>query len=73
MSSQIWRTVYTTLRWANRAIPRSGRRPRFPDTLIVAMCFWAVAWVRTLERVRRWVSAKTTIYHARLEQQALAP
>jgi len=30
------------------------------------------AWVRTLERVRRWVTAKITIYHARLINRGLA-
>lgn len=30
------------------------------------------AWVRTLERVRRWVAAKITIYHARLTTRGLA-
>ena len=29
-------------------------------------------WVRTLSRVRRWVTAKITIYHAKLRQQAVA-
>lgn len=30
------------------------------------------AWVRTLERVRRWIKAKITIYHARLAIRKLA-
>lgn len=48
MSSQVWQTVYTTIRLANRSIPRYGRRPVFPDTLIVALYFWAVAHDRPL-------------------------
>ncbi len=30
------------------------------------------AWLRTLERVHRWVAAKITIYHARLIHRGLA-
>ena len=41
MSSQVWRSVYHTIRMVNRSIPREGRRPTFPDTLIVAMYLWA--------------------------------
>lgn len=42
MSSQIWKTVYRTIRMVNRSVARSGRRPTYPDTLIVAMYVWAV-------------------------------
>lgn len=48
MSSQEWRTLYTTIRLVNRSIPRRGRRTVYPDTLIVAMYFWAVAHDRPL-------------------------
>lgn len=42
MSSQIWQTVYRTIRMVNRSVVRLGRCPTFPDTLIVAMYFWSV-------------------------------
>ena len=48
MSSQEWQTLYKTIRLENRSIPRFGRRPVFPDTLIVAMYFWAVLHDRPL-------------------------
>lgn len=48
MSSPVWRTVYSTIRNVNRSIPRSGRRPVYPDTLIVAMYFWSVFHDRPL-------------------------
>ena len=42
MSSQVWKTIYHTIRMVNRSIPREGRRPAYPDTLIVAMYLWSV-------------------------------
>ena len=42
MSSQVWATVYTAIRSTNRSIPRTGRQPGYPDTLIVAMYLWSV-------------------------------
>jgi hypothetical protein len=43
MDSQVWRTVYQTILAAHRRLPSLGRRPRYPDSLIVAMHIWA-AW-----------------------------
>ena len=42
MSSQVWKTVYHAIRMVNRSVPREGRRPTYPDTLIVAMYLWSV-------------------------------
>lgn len=42
MDSQVWRAVYRAVVAANRHVPRIGRRPRYSDTLIVAMYLWAV-------------------------------
>ena len=42
MSSCTWKTMYHTIRMANRSIAQKGRRPVYPDTLIVAMYLWAV-------------------------------
>jgi transposase len=42
MSSQTWKVMYSTIRRADRSIARKGRRPVYPDTLIVAMYLWAV-------------------------------
>lgn len=48
MSSREWKALYRTIRLVNRSIPRQGRRPLYPDTLIVAMYLWAVAHDRPL-------------------------
>jgi len=48
MSSQEWKLVYSTIRLVNRSIPRTGRRPVYPDTLIVAMYLWSVAHDRPM-------------------------
>ncbi len=48
MSSQLWKTVYRAIRMVNRSIPREGRRPTHPDTLIVAMYLWSVGHDRPL-------------------------
>ncbi len=42
MSSQLWKTMYHTIRMVNRSVAREGRRPAYPDTLIVAMYMWSV-------------------------------
>lgn len=42
MDSHVWRTVYQTIKQANREIPRQGRRPVYSDVLIVAMYLWSV-------------------------------
>lgn len=42
MSSQEWKRVYRTIRLVNRSVASQGRRPAFPDTLIVAMYMWSV-------------------------------
>ncbi len=42
MSSQVWRTVYRTIREFERKMPRLRRRPEYSDGLIVAMYLWAV-------------------------------
>lgn len=42
MSSQEWKTVYHTIRLVNRSVAPEGRRPSYPDTLIVAMYMWCV-------------------------------
>ncbi len=42
MSSQVWKTVYRMIRLVNRSVPRIGRRPTYPDTLIVSMYLWSV-------------------------------
>ena len=48
MSSQVWKTVYSTIRSVDKSIPRCGRRVVYPDTLIVAMYFWCVFHDRPL-------------------------
>ncbi len=48
MSSQLWSTLYHTIRMVNRSVAREGRRPAFPDTLIVAMYVWSVLHDRPL-------------------------
>lgn len=47
--------MYTTIRQVNRAIPRTGRRPLFPDTVIVAMYFWSVVH----DRPRCWAAQRS--------------
>ena len=42
MDSHVWRTVYRTIVAVDRRLPRCGRRPRYPDGLIVAMYMWTV-------------------------------
>lgn len=42
MSSQVWKTLYGTIRMVNRSVSRAGRRPTYADTLIVAMYLWTV-------------------------------
>ena len=42
MDSQVWRVVYRTIVATDRRVPRSGRRPRYSDSLIVAMFVWTV-------------------------------
>jgi hypothetical protein len=42
MDSQVWRIVYRAIKAANRRVPRHGRRPKYSDTLIVAMYIWTV-------------------------------
>jgi hypothetical protein len=42
MDSQLWRTVYRAIVASNRRLPRSARRPKYSDTLIVAMYLWSV-------------------------------
>ncbi len=48
MSSQVWKTIYHTVRMVNRSILREGRCPTHPDTLIVAMYLWSVGHDRPL-------------------------
>lgn len=42
MSSQLWYILYHAIRMEHRSVSREGRRPVFPDTLIVAMYMWSV-------------------------------
>lgn len=42
MSSHEWRRLYQMIVRAYRRLPRPNRQPVYPDTLIVAMYFWAV-------------------------------
>ena len=42
MSSHVWKRVYQTIRLVNRSVSSEGRRPAYPDTLIVAMYMWSV-------------------------------
>jgi|MudIll2142460700_1097286.scaffolds.fasta_scaffold300189_2 hypothetical protein len=42
MNSHGWQLLYQTIRQAASVLPRPRRRPRYSDTLIVAMFFWAV-------------------------------
>jgi hypothetical protein len=42
MDSHVWRVVYRAIVAADRRVLRSGRRPRYPDSLIVAMFVWSV-------------------------------
>lgn len=48
MDSHGWRLVYQTIRKVDRQVPKFGRRPTYPDTLIVAMYVWSVAHDRPL-------------------------
>ena len=48
MSSRERKTVHTTIRLVNRSILREGRRPAYPDTLIVAIYLWALTHDRPL-------------------------
>ncbi len=43
-----WRVVYAMIRSVDRAIPRTGRKKRYSDVLIVAMFLWAVEHDRPL-------------------------
>lgn len=43
-----WRIVYATIVSADRAIPRTGRRKRYSDPLIVAMFLWTVTHDRPM-------------------------
>ena len=43
-----WRVVYAMIRSVDRAIPRTGRKKRYSDVLIVAMFLWAVGHDRPL-------------------------
>jgi len=48
MDSHGWRLVYQHIRQADRSVPRYGRRPTYPDVLIVGMYLWTVAHDRPL-------------------------
>lgn len=48
MSSHVWHLVYQTIKDVDRGMPRTGRKCRYPDTLIVAMYFWSVGHDRPL-------------------------
>lgn len=48
MNSQEWKTIYQTIRSANRAVPRGRKRCRFSDVLIAAMYVWTVLHDRPL-------------------------
>ena len=48
MDKDVWMVIRLTIRAADRSIPRTGRRPRFGDQLIVKMYFWLVAHDRPL-------------------------
>lgn len=48
MDSHGWRTVYAMIRSVDRMIPRTGRKKRYSDTLIVGMFLWAVGHDRPL-------------------------
>ncbi len=43
MDKRIWSIITRMVVSVNRSIPRSGRRPKYPDALIVRMYFWS-AW-----------------------------
>jgi IS5 family transposase len=64
MDSQVWRTIYQTVLDVNRQLPRCGRTPRYPDSLIVAMYLWSVLHDRPL----CWASQRshyTTLFRPR--------
>lgn len=42
MDRELWTLVFSTLRRVERTLPRAGRRPLYPDRLIVAMYLWSV-------------------------------
>ncbi len=42
MSSQLWKRIYHAIRMVDRGVDRTGRRPEYPDTMIVAMYLWTV-------------------------------
>lgn len=48
MDKDVWRLVRRAIRAADRSIPRTGRRPLYPDQLIAKMYFWSVAHDRPL-------------------------
>lgn len=56
MSSHLWKVVYQTIRSVDRTVVRSGRRPCFADTLIVAMYLWSVWHDRPL----CWAAQRTS-------------
>jgi hypothetical protein len=48
MNRHIWTLVCYAIRSAERRVPRSGRKRRFSDTLILKMLLWAIAHDRPL-------------------------
>ena len=48
MDQDIWSIVAGCVTWAERAVPRRGRRPVYSDRLIVLMLLWAVWHDRSL-------------------------
>jgi transposase len=48
MDECVWKVIRIAIRSAVRSIPRTGRRPRYRDELIVKMFFWSVAHDRPL-------------------------
>jgi hypothetical protein len=42
MSSLMWKVIYSTIRLADKSVPRARYKTTYSDTLIVAMYFWSV-------------------------------
>jgi Transposase DDE domain len=64
LDRQIWRIIFKSVGRATQAIKSPGRRPRYPNRLIVAMYFWSVWHDRCLS----WACDKehyNSLFHPR--------
>lgn len=66
MDECMWKVIRIAIRSADRSIPKTGRRPRYGDALIVRMYFWSVAHDRPL----RWACGRSS-YNRFMRPRAL--